>query len=128
MHDDNPKGTLALLIAVLRRAIMDYLFGKNNFSKKDQESVKLDAAEWIFLETSTEPFSFLWICQELDLDPEGIRGRVGLLKASEIEFNDGGTHSANLVKYFYDDYYLYENDVYIDVPFRDECKKRRIAI
>ena len=57
---------LRLLVAVLERAVRDYL-GSN---KRRQE----EAARWLFTEISDansgEPFSFAWICEELGLAPE----------------------------------------------------------
>ena len=52
-----------LLLAVLERAILDYV-------GNDQKEIT-EAEEWIFgeLTSSTfEEFSFSWVCQELDLD------------------------------------------------------------
>ncbi len=52
-----------LLMAVLERAILDYI---GNDQKEAQ-----DAGDWLFRDI-TEPtyyeFSFPWLCQELDLD------------------------------------------------------------
>ena len=53
-----------LLMAVLERAILDFV-------GNDQREVE-EAEEWIFDEEETEsdstPFTFSWICQQLDLD------------------------------------------------------------
>ena len=61
----NPTGSpeRRLLLAVLERAILDYV---GNDSKEVAE-----AEEWIFSEIDDPSFtaySFPWICQELDLD------------------------------------------------------------
>ena len=53
-----------LLLAILERAILDYV--GNDAKELDQ------ATTWIFGaddELSAEPFSFAWVCKELDLDP-----------------------------------------------------------
>ena len=52
-----------LLMAILERAILDYLGNQN--------SEAMSAEEWIFGEHSSrfmESFSFPWVCQQLDLD------------------------------------------------------------
>jgi hypothetical protein len=66
----NPKGTpeRRLLLAVLERAILDYV---GNSTREAEE-----AAAWLFSHeqvdslplAQAQPFSFAWVCQELDLD------------------------------------------------------------
>lgn len=60
---DSPERRL--LAAVLNRAITDFLCDSD---PKSQEEAK----EWIFtpLSDAPEPFSFQFVCMELDLDPE----------------------------------------------------------
>lgn len=65
----NPAGTPErnLLMAVLERAILDFVGN----DKKDLNQ----AEEWIFAPRNNDdfpPFSFGWVCKELDLDPERI--------------------------------------------------------
>lgn len=74
----NPKGTPErnLLMAILERAILDYvgnetaevekaqkwIFGSNNFCNKNSDDY--------------DPLSFYWVCTELDLDPEKIAAAI----------------------------------------------------
>jgi hypothetical protein len=74
MHDEtglfdrpNQTGTpeRRLLLAVLERAILDYV--------GNDPAELADAQEWFFNELNELPyrkFSFPWICQQLDLDVE----------------------------------------------------------
>lgn len=60
-----------LLMAILERAILDYV---GNDPKEIEE-----AAEWLFedlSQTNYDQFSFPWLCQQLDLDPYKIAGKV----------------------------------------------------
>ena len=58
-----------LLIAVLRRALFDY-FG-------NKKSDKASAAEWLFDESSsTELFSFNWVCEQLGFEPKHVLSRI----------------------------------------------------
>lgn len=62
-----------LLLAILERAILDYV-------GNDPEEMQL-AGEWLFDREendgeSLSPFSFLWLCQELDLDAEEISATI----------------------------------------------------
>jgi hypothetical protein len=60
-----------LLVAIVERALFDIIgIDRNN---------QLNAFRWIFIEHSTDPFSFQWSCTELDLDPDMIRGSVTLM-------------------------------------------------
>lgn len=64
-HTGSPERML--LLAVLERAILDYV-------GNDQKEA-LAAQEWIFGEPildRAEPFSFPWICRELDLIPHAV--------------------------------------------------------
>jgi hypothetical protein len=64
-HTGSPERML--LLAVLERAILDFV---GNDSKEAQL-----AEEWIFapsLADNAEPFSFPWICRELDLSPSSV--------------------------------------------------------
>ncbi len=60
-----------LLLAVLERAILDYVGN----DKREIESAK----EWIFAgqeETTYSLFSFEWVCQQLDLNASEIAGTI----------------------------------------------------
>ena len=60
-----------LILAILERAILDYV--------GNDEREAEDALAWIFDELPGDgrlEFSFSWICDELDLDRERIRGKI----------------------------------------------------
>jgi hypothetical protein len=68
-HTGTPERRL--LTAILERAILDYV-------GNDSQEVK-EAEEWLFTvmsEHNADPFSFLWVCRELDLSPEFISSRI----------------------------------------------------
>ena len=73
VEDETATGERRLLVAVLARAIYDYrvfYLGKRG-SKKDREWGE-DAKEWLFSKEKG-PFSFLWVCDVLELKPSEIR-------------------------------------------------------
>lgn len=53
---------------VIQRAVFDY-------RQKQSVQDRADAQEWLFSDDREFP-SFLAICDELDLDPDAIRGRL----------------------------------------------------
>lgn len=60
-----------LLAAILERAILDYV-GNDTLEVKEAE-------DWLFSSpqgVDADPFSFNWVCRELDLSPEFISSRV----------------------------------------------------
>jgi hypothetical protein len=60
-----------LLLAILERAILDYV---GNNPREVQE-----AEEWLFEPDpygSRSQFSFSWLCEQIDLDPEKVTKRV----------------------------------------------------
>lgn len=58
-----------LLIATLDRAVLDF-YGSN-------EEIKSEAAEWLFEQTDTEGlFSFNWICEHLEIEPQEVRDQI----------------------------------------------------
>ena len=59
-----------LLMAILERAIRDYV------GNSEQEAN--EAQTWLFDKTDApqQEFSFVWICQQLDLIPEKISGII----------------------------------------------------
>ncbi len=71
---DTEKRTLdtperKLLVAMIERAVFDY-FG-------NQASDKAEAAEWLFGDLSDDDaFSFSWVCNQLDIDSEGVLTRL----------------------------------------------------
>lgn len=65
-------GERALLQAVLEEALQSVRNTKNvpNCIRRQRE-----AADW-FVSQSTEPFSFIWICHHLNIDPDLIRSKL----------------------------------------------------
>ena len=58
-----------LLMAILERAILDFV-------GNDGEALR-EAEDWIFdLPSPAMPFTFSWICQQLDLNDADIRTRI----------------------------------------------------
>ena len=71
----NPTGSpeRLLLLAVLERAILDFV---GNDTREAEA-----ASSWLFDDDDAEsptnaPFSFAWVCRELDLNPAGVSEMV----------------------------------------------------
>ncbi len=62
---------VALLIAVIDRGLRDAV-GDIEAEVLNKRGVAGGARAW-FLSDDREPFSFLWICEAIDWDPESIR-------------------------------------------------------
>ena len=64
-----------LLIAILDRAVLDFYSTRAN--------LKEPAAEWLFENVDElSLFSFDWVCEQLNLEPEAVRKRIAELKLS----------------------------------------------
>lgn len=62
-----------LLVAMVERALLDY-FG-------NQALEKAEAANWLFGDPKPDqPFSFHWVCGQLDLDAIGVADRLKHIK------------------------------------------------
>ncbi len=62
-----------LLVAMIERALLDY-FG-------NQAVERTEAADWLFSdESSEEPFSFQWVCGQLDLSPVDVTAQLKKIK------------------------------------------------
>ena len=60
-----------LLVAILHRALLDYT--------GNQATQRNEAQEWLFNGSdSGEPFSFNWVCSQLDLDSTAVRSQLDL--------------------------------------------------
>ena len=90
-----------LLLAILERAILDYvgndskeavaarewIFGSNEPVLRPvpvgTEVIEIDAAQKnndeFENDEDTEPFSFVWVCRELDLNPKGVAEMIRLM-------------------------------------------------
>jgi hypothetical protein len=66
-----------LLLAVLDDAIWTYLYGKGKYGQNYQRQ----AEKWLWSDESWWVVSFRTVCEQLDLNPNWIRG--GLLKAQK---------------------------------------------
>lgn len=71
-EEPNVRGTPErnLILAILERAILDYV-GNDAKEAKRAENWIFDSEEE-FNENLTDNFSFEWVCQQLDLEPEKI--------------------------------------------------------
>lgn len=70
-----------LLVEVLKRAILDAL-GRYTVSTHDTVYHTMSARRWLD-SPSVDIFSFLWICDHLDLDSATVRARVYALQDYE---------------------------------------------
>jgi hypothetical protein len=75
--ESQDKNHIALVFAVLERALYDYighgsLTGSFITDKREKIQIKNDAKNW-FLSDKETPFSFLWVCDFLELCPNTIR-------------------------------------------------------
>ncbi len=62
-----------LLVAMIERAVLDY-FGNQAMERSEAET-------WLFgLTHEDEPFSFHWVCGQLDLDPVDITSQIQKMK------------------------------------------------
>jgi hypothetical protein len=66
-----------LIIGILSRALEDLNGNVTGVLPKEKSRIQLDAARWI-RSNRRKPFSFLWICDQLDLNASGIRERLRL--------------------------------------------------
>ncbi len=81
-----------LLVAIIRRAVWDYVLYKDVKQKEDPalHEVGVDAARWLFWDGEEEiddegRYSFRHICATLDLDPRKIRGISAKLTRADIQ-------------------------------------------
>ena len=66
---------VGLAIAVLERAALDlraFRFGK----RRREQVIFMDAYEWVAADDRTWPFSFVNLCELLNLDPESVRSHL----------------------------------------------------
>lgn len=69
-----------LAVACLTRAIRDYVgdilpYKRGRGSEEDNERIKRSARCWVASE-SEDTYSFLWICEALDIDSEALRSVI----------------------------------------------------
>lgn len=96
---------MCLMVAVLQAMIEDIkgecAFRWGSEYKEARERNLRTAAKQYLHSPSVTPFSFLWICDQLDIDPSYIRGaeRDGsMLNWVRVKPNDGGPSFYNLVR------------------------------
>lgn len=83
---DHVNPERGLCAAILKQAILDLFLQSPDISKQvkrgkislcEQKKIVRDAYEWLFLRhTNKEPFSFPWICDQIDLDCDALRGSL----------------------------------------------------
>ena len=61
-----------LLTAILLRAVRDFVTYRNAPKDSPQYLVAVDAAGWVFWD-GEEEMTFLYICEQIDVDPEKMR-------------------------------------------------------
>ena len=74
-NDETPPEN-KLLAAILVRLIQDATGNTSTGSKNHDERAYQDAVTCLWLDEPEDPFSYLWICNQLDLDPKVIRNFV----------------------------------------------------
>lgn len=87
-----------LLVAIVRRAVLDFALYKNADPKLDKvhHQIAVDAAGWLFFdgtETYDEEgrYTFLYICALLELEPRPIRAKALELDSTDIHRFSGST-------------------------------------
>ena len=88
-------GAKSLLLEIIRRAAFDWVLYRSS-RRMDQKALAEDAYTWLFVEEPGHPnwkirkeegkelTSFLSICEQLELDPEKIRGYVRKLTPNRV--------------------------------------------
>ena len=85
---ENNNGIRNMLAAILDRAIRDAI----NCRMCEEKNLKREARAWLMLQDKIEirhplvPFSFVWICHELDLDPHAIRRAILAYEKAGVGF------------------------------------------
>ncbi len=97
--DSGERSTPAvhLLVAIMRRAIWDFVLYREYVDTSNKELSKLaeDAAGWIFFDGEEQldeegRMSFLYVCTQLDVDPVSLREQVMGLKREDIQWISNG--------------------------------------
>lgn len=81
-----------LLIAIIRRAVWDFVLYQDVKEKDDPilHQVGVEAAEWLFWDGEEEAdsegrYTFMHICEMLDLDPRRVREAARDLNREDIQ-------------------------------------------
>jgi hypothetical protein len=81
-----------LIVAVLEDALRLVVKGKVTSQWKGsvrRERLVDDAQAWIAA-TETHPFSFVWICEALGIDPNGLRKQISQGTTTTLQLNHAG--------------------------------------
>ncbi|MCB0325180.1 MAG: hypothetical protein KDD69_16470 [Bdellovibrionales bacterium] len=62
-----------LLLAVLKRAVLDFLSA--------DQSTRAEASDWIFRDDGKQQFTISWICEQLELDRDQLLKQIKQLSA-----------------------------------------------
>ena len=89
-----------MLRELLKRAINDAVSGDET-DGVGLKSEKRDAREWIFENELIGPFSFYWVCDNLDLEPSNLRDKVTQLieKADRVRTKEARRPRSDWVYY-----------------------------
>lgn len=85
--------TRRLIFAVLQRAIWDFVQFADTPDGHPGKRLAIDAAEWLFSddEPSEDRYTFVFVCEALNLDPGMLRNRVmDMTKRDAQRVNDSG--------------------------------------
>ncbi len=83
---------IALLVAVIERALRDVV--GDGVLEQEKEKVGGEALRWFFND-SKEPFSFEWVCEQLDWSADAIRAWIrAWIRKEEIKLSGIGEREA----------------------------------
>lgn len=91
-RNGSPSPIHRLLVAIVRRAVWDFVLYRNVDPEEDRDRYELatDAAGWLFWDGEEElddegRYTFRFICSVLDLDATGVREHILGLSRQDIQ-------------------------------------------
>lgn len=95
---DRRAPELSLLMALLERTILDLGGQVQRIPPKDAYYEPIhDAFAWVTDVSSDEPWSFVWVCEQLHLHPMWTQRRVFQLAENLVALHERGTHDIRSV-------------------------------
>ena len=70
-------------MAILLRAVRDFVNYKDSKEGTEQYAIAVDAAGWIFWD-GKEEMTFRYICSTLDIDYRGMRKKISMLTKEDL--------------------------------------------
>lgn len=102
--NDQCKPERKLLTGILLRAIHDYT---RMYVRKGSNTLMVSsgntatAEEWLFDEGRDDEFSYVWVCEHLDIEPDCLRERLRMIRdlvKSGVSVHRSTAHRADLEK------------------------------